>query len=54
MDSTAGLFAHVSVVSRDMVSYSGVSLLSHSIRFGALAHDRSLAVRKWLNNFIAA
>ena len=37
MDSIAGLFAHASVVSRGMVSCSGVSLPSHSIQFGARA-----------------
>ena len=37
MDSIAGLFVHASVVSRDMVSCLGASLLSHSIHFGALA-----------------
>ena len=37
MDLIAGLFAHASVVSRDMGSCLGASLLSLSIRFGVLA-----------------
>ena len=61
---SVGLFAHVSVASRDMVLSSGVSLLRHSYlcwnackMCGGVTltpNDRSLAIRKWLNNFIAA
>ena len=36
MGSTVGLFAHVSVASRDMVLSSGVSLLRHSYLCGTL------------------
>ena len=58
MDSIAGLFVLANAASRDMVSCLDASLLSHSIRVGALARCKegipSLSMTKWLNNFVAA